>query len=1360
MKFVSDNVLLIGLAIAILAMLLLLALVVSAALRAGDAKAGNALRLLGAKSLRLSFRKAVRLIEKNLVAHGERYNLSWTLLVNEGTDGELPLPASGLSSALSADSSAEVSTQGIVWNFFDKGVVIQLRADQLGAPDDDGARGADAWDGLLGLCRAYRPQRPFDAIVLAVPCSAMLGTDPQAQLALVARAKAIHRRLWLAQNRLAIRFPIHLVLTECESVPGFAAFGAALPEAMRRSILGWASPYELVAPFRIQWVDAAMDQIVATVADGCAELCALEPADSDSSAYFLLPGELERLRAGLKLFCEELMRPSAYHEPFLLRGIYLTGDCSAEAVLLDGRAVPQAGTLVPLPRAAAPALEQADGAPGERMPVFLRDIFERKIFAEVGLVRTSRQRMRRTAANHAAILAGMALPVAWGIGLLVAAFELHATNGALRSYLQSLDGPAQGASRASDPMQVQRRALAALDSFEPLGSARFYSVFMPGSWPVFDDLSERVEIRLEQAFAAAAVAALRDAAQEQASMLTGVPRDPADGSLLSNGQCTRPARWNEEIAAAPPAGLNLKSLPEYGALMAYVVRLDELDQALAAMQRLAQPGPVAASGADLALAVRILLKKELNGKPGRTAALFRAAANEGSLPSIGAIRQAARCSLNLAAVDLYARLFDDNALLRTERSVADSARRLRDGAMLAEDLPAQLQLWQTLRSALDEQQSRLVAGQGAWIHRRTFEVGGAQDSLLKQVGASRLLGAAAVQRMQELAEQGFARFLPAWDNALGAADPVDGSAGLAWNGSGWTFTPERKALQAAVTALMAQPYMKTDPTVRLPEIAPGSSIEWDRAQVERAASLVEARKSFLAGTYTALPTGLQRPAAAAVDKALAAHAHAALAQGLRVTPAQLPSAAADAERAGVLRVLAWLKEIGAGGMAAEFDAALTRDALSRLGRLDEVFNAAQVYQPRDPMFQQWQGQKGAMLDAFGGGDAAGLGAYLEQQQDFVDIAVQQSEAVLTALASSAAAEQALVLRWQALATDRRRYRLKSPTSSRMALENFIAVASSDIDTSNCVDRLAARRAPVRAADPFAERLQSLQSGMLARCRELLNGDDRRQWQHFAEAYNRDLGRRTPFVMLSDGSTGTELDGVPADRDTVGAVLKMYDRARSAGALAARDPDQPGARPEVRKAEQQLRRVRDLLAPLYPLEEGQAGGLDVAVDFRANRGAEAGANKIIEWSLSVGGAALRMGEPARPLRWEPGMQVALSLRLARDGAVVPRAEPGRPAMRVNDRTVVYRFDDPWALISFVNAHRESGSLGDDARSPLLRFEFPLASAGTDLPLPRSEARARVFLRLRVSAPGKHAPLAWPTLFPAQVPLWHEPQKAPL
>ncbi|WP_102299468.1 type VI secretion system protein, partial [Janthinobacterium sp. AD80] len=1149
LNFLSDNLVIAVLLVVTLLVLVLLAVVISAALRSGgqgaNANGGSKLRLLGSESLRRSFRSAIELIEANLAERAERYNLSWTLLLNESGNRAVSLAQSGLPSALSTDSSLTAAAQGITWNFFDKGVVVQLQSEYLGSPDPDSAASSGIWDDFLGLCRAYRPLRPFDGIVLAMPCTALLASDPQGQLELVARAKAIHRRLWLAQNRLALRFPIHLVVTECEVLPGFSTFGTALPEPMRRSILGWASPYELVAPFRLQWVDAAMDQIVGAVADSCAELCALEQANADSRAYFLLPSEVERLRAGLKVFCEELMRPSAYHEPFLLRGIYLTGDCSDAAALLAATAslAPQPALAnekehTQLALASAGAQDEAALAAQDGMPVFLRDIFERKIFAEVGLVQASSQRMRRPAVNRLAYWSALLLPVLWALGLVVSSFQLHRLAGEMVVYLEALNGDARaslqsgraaagwvaaGAAGTGNGQRSQQRAVDALLNIEQLGEAHFSSVFMPGSWAIFDDLHDRVQQRLEQGFADNAFEALRRSAFAQLGRLTGVPHDPATGSLIAGAQCTLPARWHELAGVPAPNALNLEDLPHYQAMLQYLARMDELDRVISAMLRLKGPSSVPASGDDLALVVRVLLGTELNGTPARTAALFRAVAQSVPSLAIEPMQEAARCSLHLASGAMYRRLFDDNGLLRAEQAVAASTGALLEGGPRGGDLDGQLRLWQTLRTALDAQQGQLMAGKGAWMHQSSMNLGAGHEAMLERIGANSLLGRAAQDDSRQLATQGFGRFIMAWDTTLAAPNPLDaGGAGLVWSGAGsaasWAFTPERKVLHEAVAAMLAPSYMRAETPVRLPEVPSGATIHWDKGQLERAASLAEARKAFLAGPYTRLPGRLQQPAGTLVDQALAGSVHAALAQALSFSAAELPSAASDGEYAAVLRLRTRLEELGARQAVAELDTALARDAMSRLRRMDEVFTAAEVFLPRDRAFQGWKGDKGALIEAFAAGDSAGLNAYLAQQQEFIEILGKQVEGVLTQL-SGPAAGQPLVARWQAILADLRRYRLKSPGSSLLAVEQFILNGSADIDLGNCADKLGARMAQRRGSDVFAERLHGLQSGLLARCRELSASHYQGEWERFAEVYNRDLGRRLPFVALSGAPAG-------------------------------------------------------------------------------------------------------------------------------------------------------------------------------------------------------------------------------------------------
>lgn len=1364
LSYLSDHLVIVVLAVLTLLLLVLLAFVASAALRGGTQEAGAdggaRQRLLGSESLRQSFRNAVALIEANLATRSERYSLSWTLLLNDSAGRDVPLLHSGLQSALSADSSMSAAAEGMVWNFFDRGVVVQLQSEHLGSPDPDSGTSTGVWDDFLGLCRAYRPQRPFDAIVLAVPCALMLAADPQGQLDLVARAKAIHRRLWLAQNRLALRLPIHLVITECDVLPGFSSFGAALPESMQRAMLGWASPYELVAPFRAQWVDAAVDQIGAAVADGCAELAALAPAGDDSAAYFLLPGEIARLRAGLAMFCEELMRPSAYHEPFLLRGMYLTGDASEAAVLMasgrhDPATVPAFGKVAPELNGAATGAGDGTGA-GASMPVFLRDIFERKIFAEVGLVQASSQRLRRPALNRYAYVAGWALPLGWAIGLGVATYQLQHLGADLRGYLHSTND-AQGGTAAAGSDNRQR-VLDVLISLGQLNDRRFGSVFMPGSWSLVDDLHERVQTMLEKDFARHAYQPLRRAADGKLADLTGAPLDPS-GLLIGVAECSVPAGWSGTAAAPAPHAINLEDLPQYRAMLSYLERLERINEAVAALRRLRDNGPIPPSGDDLTLVVRVLLDAELHGTASRTAALFRETAGKLSPPPLAPMQQAARCSLRKASDDMYRRLFDENTLMKSEKTVMESSRKLLDPLRRDAVLHDQLEQWNLLRAALDAQQGQLAPGKGAWMNAQALSLGASYNDLMGRIGANALLGPEAKKDSQERAGAGFARMSQTWQAMLKDPNPIDaGSTGLWWDNdkASWASTPERSALRETLATMMTLPYMKEVALAHLPELPPRATASWDKPQLERAANMADARKAFQTGPYLQLPTPLQQPAATMVDQALAASIQGMLAQAMSVSTSSLPSAASDAERVGVLRVRGLLEELRAQLVIAELDAALARDAYNRLLSMDELFTRAQVFVPRDRWLSGWQGKRGPLLDAYAVDDANELNAYVAQQLEFVTVAGKQIDGVMAQL-GGANADDPIVARWKAIGEELQRYRLRSPTSSLVALEQFMHAGSAELDLGTCGQRGGARPPARRAADVFAERLAMLQGAVQARCRELAANRYRADWDRFAEAYNRDLGSRLPFA----GQAGA----MPADLDEVGAALKLYERARGAATAAAEREAGPagagasaGASAGVgataaRQTEQQLRRVREVLAPLYPSEDGQAGGLDVTVQFRANTADEVEANKIIDWSLTIGTATLRRTDAPRPLRWEPGQPVLLALRLARDGAAAPRPEPGQPAMTVAERTVIYRFDDPWALFSLIAAQRQPGAPGADERATLLRFEFPITHEGAAA-LAQADARARVFLRLSVSPPGKRTPLAWPAVFPTQVPVWQE------
>ncbi|NGZ86037.1 hypothetical protein GW587_17460 [Duganella sp. SAP-35] len=1359
-----------------LLVMLLFAVVIWAAMKGAEKAerpADQQPRLISADSLKQSFRVAVELIEGNIAARAERYNLSWTLILNEGKQGrELPLVQSGLQSALSADSTLTAGAQGISWNFFDQGVAVQLQADYLGAPDPekDGG-GNNTWDDFLGLCRNYRPDRPFDGIVLSIPASVFLNNEGQGLLDLGARAKAIHRRLWLAQNRLALRFPIYIAIADCETIPGFARFAAALPEPLRRSMLGWSSPYELGAPFQAQWVDAAMNDVVRTLSDSCAELCALEPAGSDSSDYFMLPNQVERLRAGLKLFAEELMRPSAYHEPFLLRGIYLTGDCSEAATLIGqgaaldgghaGEVAERVEPIVPSwmdaeVEAIAPAFAAAQGS---AVPAFLRDIFERKIFAETGLVRSSSvQRMRRPAISRVARWSAVALVAVWGIGLCVATARLHRLTPEVEVYLQKLDRDSRDSLHDSmrnvvDPIQSRQRAMEALQNIEQMGSARIGALAMPGSWPWFDNLHQRVQLRMEKGFADNAFEPLRRGAYTHISELTGVPIDPISGSLIIGAHCTLPARWTEQTGGANSA-LNVEDLPEFAALSQYVARMEEMDRVLRAMMRLKTPNSGPASGDDLALVVRVLLGAELNGNLSRTAELFRQVAQRVPSLTIEPLQEAAGCSLKLAMKATSKRLFANNGLLKAEQTIGESSTALYGIEPKSSDAASTMAVWQALRTALKAQEAYLVAGKGGWMRQSGLELGPAWDNLLQKIQTVSLLGKSSVDDAHQQMEEGFTQFVSSWDATLAADSHSLGlSSGLEWSDTtnSWAFAPDRKALLEALNGLLSQPFMKFNTLSRFPDVPAGATVSWDRTKLDQILALADARKRFQTEALPKFPTQMQNAAAALADAGLTETARDLLSQAYIVSSREVQAPTSDADRSRALRVRGWLQDLGAAGTADTLSSVLAKDALSRLQMLDETFTRAEVFVPRERSFRSWVGGKAPLLDAFGAADAGALAGYVSQQQSFIEATGKDAEGLLMQL-GSAPSNNALVARWQSTVADLNRYRLKSPTSSLTALESFVLSGAAELDIGNCLDKLSARAAQRRATDVFSERMQLLQAGLYSRCRDLLQTGYQDAWTRFADAFNRDLANRAPFRSLAAEAARSPVDYTPAaDVDEVGATLKLFDRVHALALAADRDPTRPSAATNVRKVDDQMQKVRDFLAPLYPSDEGQPAGMDVSVEFRANPAAEIDGNKIIDWALTIGNQTQRQRDAARPLRWEPGLPVTLTLRLAQDGPAVPKAEAGHPGMKVEERTVSYRFDDPWSLFTLVSTYREADGPASGARSQLLRLEFPITVVG-DKAIATRESRARVFVRLTVSAPGKRTPLVWPGVFPAKAPAW--------
>ncbi|MBV5297047.1 MAG: type VI secretion protein IcmF [Rhodoferax sp.] len=1360
----TDQYFLISIAVLAIVVLLILGMVIYFAARRSSVKTGSDPKIakLRFDSLRSSFRQAVELIESNIASRANRYGIPWIMVLNEGDSHRaLPIEQSGVASALSTESASAAATQGISWHFFDRGIVIDIQGAYLGSPDDDDAA-EKPWDEFLGLCRTYRPQRPFDSVVVTIPASLLLQDSADTLLEISKRAKLAHRRLWLAQNRFAMRFAVYVLVTGAEHLEGFSSFARALPEPLRASMLGWSSPYDLSATYQSDWIDAALSTMVGSVSDVSAELFAIGTAQQDNGELLLLPARIGSMRAKLQIYADELMRPSAYHEPFFFRGIYLTGDSGEAAQVLVANEVEQETNANADSESGGDLIAQL-----VRQPAFLRDLFEKKIFLEYGLTRPSRsQTLTRPVLHRALRWTAILFLGGWCVGLAVSTYQLYQHNSALTSALAKLQSDTKYRNQAIQRGEsipdawYRNQALSLLSMSERLRTDRTHSFFMPGSWRFFDDFDARVLERIEREFGDVAVATLRRELLSRIAKLSGVEQDDSTGLFIIGASCKLPPSFNAISDGPRRNGLQVDELPEFAAVQRYLAEVEQLDQVLQALDRLRNPATSSAD--DLRTTVRYALGAELPADVSRSLYFFRrSAAVDGSALSlpIGRVQEVLRCALSKAMGQLDTRLFVNNELLATEQVLAQQWPSLTTASADRSQFAQVISGYRGIIAAIKEQEDLIASGKGGWMRQPSLSLGQGYDRTLLRITQNRLLGQGEADSVRARAEDGFQKFRSEFNLHFGKPQP-----GLLWNDKEGRFflAPERVALRNALASLLSQPFMGAARDRDIPALPLRSVVVWDLPRLDLALSMGDIRKRYFAEGLGAFPTSV-RPS---IEVALNAHfshlvvdlaAEAAAIypvgslESSNATDVQATTFEAAQQRLSKLQTL--LTELGASASAEELRSLASRDALERVNLVDNLFTQSELYAMRGRDFKGWQGERGPMLNAFGVTDMASLAAYLGQQFTRAEFLGKQAQTFMTILDRSGATST-LGQRWQAINRDIERYRLKNPNSSILLLEQFM-LTGAEITMDNCIDKLIGKAPASRPGDYFAERHSQSYNALLARCFDLHFRHQQEEWTQFATRFNQVLAGRHPFDLVA----GRDLQ--IADPEDVAAILKAFEPvartlkdSRLDSAPRAQIPGK-GARRFVGEFE----RVRDFLAPLYPAEEGAVAGYDIGIEFRSNTPAEIEGGKIIDWSLEVGDQSLKLRDPPHTLRWQYGMPISLMLRIAKDSPLVAKMDPSQPRMLTDGRTIAYRFNNPWALFTFIARHRDQDTAqrsGFNARSQLLKIEFPVQAAQvSDAAQVPPGGRARVFLRVSLSPAGKKTPAIWPLVFPVRAPEWNLP-----
>ena len=346
-----------------------------------DAIAADRVRRMRA-ALDRSFRTALELIRGTGLPGAARWRarkLPWYLVLGEpGTGKSAMLEASGLKfSHAHAQALAEVEDELAPYRWWLADEAILIEASPYGADAQAG------WKAFLRKLRRSRRMRAIDGAIVAIDAGWL---DDSAAAVREERAASIRERIDAVHRAFGIRFPVYVVVTRCDGLPGFEPFFESLDEDGLAQV--WGTTFELdsdagapLASFGSRF-DALVRRLQARVVESL-------PSSGEprlGAPIYGFPVRFAALGPSLRSFLHAAFDPSPYRDEAMLRGIYFT--------------------------AAQPLGCQRDGerdgeCRGPRQGYFIERLLHEVVFHEAGLAGRRLPSTRRQCAVRRAIWAAI-----------------------------------------------------------------------------------------------------------------------------------------------------------------------------------------------------------------------------------------------------------------------------------------------------------------------------------------------------------------------------------------------------------------------------------------------------------------------------------------------------------------------------------------------------------------------------------------------------------------------------------------------------------------------------------------------------------------------------------------------------------------------------------------------------------------------------------------------------------------------------------------------------------------------------------------------------------------------------------------
>ncbi|MEQ9490630.1 MAG: type VI secretion protein IcmF/TssM N-terminal domain-containing protein [Alphaproteobacteria bacterium] len=1281
--------------------------------------------------LRRSFRHAVKLLRDHVNVRDYRYSIPWYLLIGPEGSGKSTLAENiGLNLPLGRPAEDwEGIHPGCKWWFFDRGVILDIAGDFVRRRD---GRGSDTngWSLLLRLLEQWRPRRPIDGIVVAIPVDDLLTRTgaPRPPEDLKRRAEALYKKLWQAQVRLGLAFPVYIMLTKGDSLTGFQPFVRELPLHAHRDILGWSSPYNFDSQFNGKWVDEAVSSISQSVLDAQLEIFATQADLPDAEDLFQFPAAIDSLNQPLQIYLQQIFKPSAYHEAFALRGVFLTGD--------DGEGRDQF-TSVAVMHGVYSGPKDSNAS-----PVFLTDVFANKIFPEKGLARPARRALlSRNRHVLAAQAASAALIVFGGIWLAWASAGLGSATATVRPFIEKVASKlerldqtrAATGQSATEGIFDHESALILLEGMTQLNTDSLILWSVPTSW--FSELDDDVVRFTTKAFNRVILQSMRAGLVER-------------GRELSAGRMGD----TDALDIGPEA---VARGDEFSNLSRYTLSVRRFEEAVDRFNRLNDSEEIE----DVKQLVQYLFGTTLPDEFTRHArfyeeALASAVYRQIEVEPIHHAIGREYLEVEKAAID---GMFIGSPLVRNLESLA----RLLDAAAVRRS--QSIEVLQEIRTLIRNINEGFRDPRYSWIDNPDFNVDTAFETTIGRIAGSGLLG-------PEVAEAFVSKVRRSWVETRAQLGRITsftvGPLIVSEDGNPKPrFTNRIENLYIAIEALFAKPFMQVERSQSLPAPPAGlSSVEWNIGLLQETLSLIGEYDTYVKDEINVAPRPLHALIAEAAAQRLEQNANTRIAQahqvsrslrgGVRAENSLQREVANFSQAAPMLAaVLGAYDELALADSYLGLADLFGRQGIDILDTVDVLFTEERFYLPVSSGLSNWNGERGAALAAFLARDELGLRDILSNQRDrLMLIAGQYAKPVVNSLQSLqntlfTESERVLLEKWSDITEETEKLRLKKPDSTISQLEDFILGPMMSASLSTCKDVVGEETYAIGVSDFFRNRQAQLRRQLAQRCRELAGAQAIDAYSAIVDQFADRLQGRFPFSAGAYRPDQREVS--PRDlREFFLVYDSNVDQARAALETA-------GGFGLSREFALRFLNEMDDVRTFFDsfLQTGSTDDtpfFDLAVSFRVNRQAEIGANQVIDWAMQVGNRQVTIRDAEKSLRWTLGDRVRLSFRWAENGTLVPASSGGGGNVSVVDRTVTETFDNAWSLVDLIRRHAAgSDSFADfaDPQPHTLRFDIPTRPAAGG-PVQQSRLFSRI--ELSGSVDGQPIFLTMPT-FPAAAPL---------